>query len=116
LRLRFKVPCFPQKPVDTTGAGDGFWSGILFALKQKLDGSNDLWSLNERDLYQIGIIGNAVGTIATQGKGAIPCYPSLNELIRFLQSELCLPTNDYLAIPFEELDETFFREQKTSSR
>ncbi len=64
------VPGFTVKPVDTTGAGDGFVAGLLAGL---LD--CDLhWEAGtlERALR----LGNAVGALTTTQKGAIPALPT----------------------------------------
>lgn len=63
------------KPVDTTGAGDAFFAGVLTKLSQK---SKDGWTaeyLNEALHF-----GNVCGALNTQGKGAIAHLPTLKEI------------------------------------
>lgn len=60
-------------PLDTTGAGDGFYSFILYSLDKK-----------ETDFKEILRKANAVGALVTQTKGAVDAVPSLEELDKFL--------------------------------
>lgn len=67
------------KPVDTTGAGDGFVAGMLVRLAAARDRE---WPPAE--LAEAFAFANAVGALATTRKGAIPAMPSLdavNELM-----------------------------------
>ncbi|MCX6358890.1 MAG: PfkB family carbohydrate kinase [Armatimonadetes bacterium] len=66
-------------PVDTTGAGDGFVAGMLVRLAAARHSD---WPSSE--LAGVFAFANAVGALATTGKGAIPALPSLadvNELM-----------------------------------
>lgn len=66
------------KPVDTTGAGDAFVSGLLAGLSQSSD-----W---KKESVLVGIIrkANASGALATTQKGAMSALPSKEELETFL--------------------------------
>ncbi|MHA1212141.1 MAG: carbohydrate kinase family protein, partial [Candidatus Heimdallarchaeota archaeon] len=66
------IPSFNVPVVDTTGAGDGFNVGIIFGLAQG------------KNLEEAGIIGNAVGALVIQKKGAMTALPTLTELREFL--------------------------------
>ena len=67
--------CAPDlKPVDTTGAGDAYYAGVLYTL----------------DTEGIGSVVNAVkrgcvcGTLTTQKKGAIEAFPDLTAIAEYL--------------------------------
>lgn len=66
------------KPVDTTGAGDAFVSGLLAGLSQEAD-----WQ-NEAKLVNIVRQANASGALATTAKGAMSALPNKAELDAFL--------------------------------
>ncbi len=79
--LFIKVPTYPLKPMDTTGAGDAFYSYFLYSLDKGLDLSN------KEDIYSALKRANVVGGIATSKKGAIDVAPSLEEIEVFLKSK-----------------------------
>lgn len=66
-------------PVDTTGAGDAFYSYCLFELNKKIG----LIDSNE-NIIKMLTYANAVGAIATQKKGAIGVVPTIAELNKYL--------------------------------
>ncbi|MFD1804979.1 aminoimidazole riboside kinase [Pasteurella oralis] len=68
----------PLQPVDTTGAGDAFVSGLLAGLSQV-----EIW---QKPTALIPIIqqANACGALATTAKGAMSALPNRAELDRFL--------------------------------
>ncbi len=68
------------KPVDTTGAGDAFVSGLLAGLSQV---SN--WKENDAVLVEVIRKANASGALATTAKGAMSALPNKAELEAFLQ-------------------------------
>ena len=72
--IKCQVPTFEVKPIDTTGAGDAFYSYILYSLDN-----------GELDYKKALISANAVGAIATQKKGATGVVPSLEELEAYLK-------------------------------
>lgn len=69
------VPGIDVKPVDTTGAGDAFYAGVL----TKLDGVDlkDLTALQLRELFRFG---NIAGGLTTLSKGAIASLPNLSDI------------------------------------
>ena len=69
-----KVETYPLKPVDTTGAGDAFYSYFLFAIDNGLNLDDE--SVIRSELYNA----NLIGGLATQKKGAINVVPTLSEL------------------------------------
>ena len=73
-----KVSSYPMKPVDTTGAGDAFYSYFLYELDKGLDLEN------EESIKKALKKANIVGGLATQKRGAIDVVPSIEELETFL--------------------------------
>lgn len=67
------------KPVDTTGAGDAFFAGVLTKLSRK---SKAEWTAQY--LTEALKFGNICGALNTQGKGAIAHLPSLEEVEKYL--------------------------------
>jgi fructokinase len=72
------VPGFKVKPVDTTGAGDGFVAGLLAGLVTTLQSWQDPATV-ETVLY----LANAVGALTTKKRGAIPSLPTRAEVEAF---------------------------------
>ncbi|MGY4676550.1 aminoimidazole riboside kinase [Pasteurella sp. P03HT] len=68
----------PLQPVDTTGAGDAFVSGLLAGLSQVKN-----WK-NPTALTPIIRQANACGALATTAKGAMSALPTRTELEQFL--------------------------------
>jgi sugar/nucleoside kinase (ribokinase family) len=88
LRFRDRTgskPTFTKcKTIDTTGAGDAFLGGFLFSLLSK-----NLGSLDELDwhlLEEMTVFSNAVASLSTQKKGAIPAMPGLDEINELLRT------------------------------
>lgn len=70
---------FHLKPVDTTGAGDAFYSYFLYRLDLGLDINNDI------DIKNTLLRANVVGGLTTQKKGAIDTAPKLEEVEQFIK-------------------------------
>ena len=77
-----KVSSFPLKPVDTTGAGDAFYSYFLYCFDQGLD------TTNEEQIIGALKRANVAGALATQKKGAIGIVPTNEEIDTFLKNQL----------------------------
>lgn len=75
------VASFAVKPVDTTGAGDGFVAGLLKGLVEHPHADQD-----EARLRDICRYANAVGALATTRRGAIPALPVARQVDRFLKA------------------------------
>ena len=75
-----KVPSYPLKPVDTTGAGDGFYSYFLYRFDQGFDIKDD------SQIIDVLKRANVTGGLATQKKGAIDIVPTLEEIEQFLKN------------------------------
>ena len=67
------------KPVDTTGAGDAFYAGVLSRLDKT---SPKDWT--EETLSAALAYGNVCGALNTLGHGAIDHLPSQEEVARWL--------------------------------
>lgn len=77
-----RVPGFAVKPVDTTGAGDGFVAGLLKGLLAH----PRAWQ-NPQQMADICRLANAVGALTTTQRGAIPALPDLDTVQTFLKSQ-----------------------------
>lgn len=71
---RKQIPSISVKPVDTTGAGDAFYAGVL----TKLDGVSG--EMTEEILNRALCFGNVCGALNTLGKGAIDNLPDLESI------------------------------------
>lgn len=78
--FRGTVSGFSVKPVDTTGAGDGFVAGLLRGLLINQDALHA-----ESGLRAVCRFANAVGALTTTQLGAIPALPTLREVEAFLK-------------------------------
>lgn len=75
-----RLKTIPVKPVDTTGAGDAFYAGVL----AKLDClTREEWT--EEKLNATLRFANVCGALSTLGHGAIDALPSLRDVERALQ-------------------------------
>ena len=74
-----KEKTFPLKPVDTTGAGDAFYSYFLASLVNEPDFIND----DERIKHYL-LRANVTGGLTTLKKGAIGSAPTEKEIDNFL--------------------------------
>lgn len=66
-------PAYPTRVVDTTGAGDSFDAGFLYAY------------LNGRDIPDCMRLGNAVGALSVQRAGGVQNCPTLAEALRVIE-------------------------------
>lgn len=74
-----RIPSIKVTPVDTTGAGDAFYGGVL----SKLDKiSPSRWT--EETLDSAFAFANVCGALNTLGRGAIDCLPDLQTVLRTL--------------------------------
>ncbi|PQM34402.1 putative fructokinase-7 [Prunus yedoensis var. nudiflora] len=67
------------KPVDTTGAGDAFVSGVLNSIASDLS----LFQ-NEQGLREALLFANACGALTVTERGAIPAMPTREAVLRCL--------------------------------
>lgn len=72
--------CAKVKAVDTTGAGDGFIGAFLWCLHRDGVTAEKIEELNGDKLQEYLKFANAFCGISVQKKGAIPSYPTLEEM------------------------------------
>ncbi len=73
---------FDIKVVDTTGAGDSFFGGMLYCLSRKAD----VFDFTHEELESYVKFSNAVATLCVSKRGAIPALPTLPEVNSLLNS------------------------------
>ncbi|KAG2332975.1 hypothetical protein Bca4012_017349 [Brassica carinata] len=76
-----KVGGVKVKPVDTTGAGDAFVSGLLNSLASDLTLLTD-----EKKLREVLFFANACGAVTVTERGAIPAMPTMDAVQELLSS------------------------------
>lgn len=75
------VPSVSVKPIDTTGAGDGFVAGLLAGIVDDPRVLDDDSALTEHCRFA-----NAVGAITTTARGAIPSLPTRGQVDAMLSN------------------------------
>lgn len=68
---------YDVKTIDTTGAGDAFWAGVLLRL---LESGKPVSSLTNDEITDILSFANAIGSLVTTKRGAIAAIPSREEI------------------------------------
>ncbi|WP_379134219.1 carbohydrate kinase [Paenibacillus sp. sgz500958] len=76
--LSGNVPSYPVKPVDTTGAGDGFMGAFIYQL---LEAGKPAVEWTKEELETALSFANAAGALATTRKGAIASLATLEEIL-----------------------------------
>jgi len=69
----YRIPAYPAKVVDTTGAGDSFVAGFLYGLEQGYP------------VTECAILGNVCGSVAVEHLGASGHYVSTEEITMRMQ-------------------------------
>ena len=75
------VPGFQSDAVDTTGAGDSFWGGVLTCLSESGKRPGEL-TLAEATRF--ARFGNAVAALCVRKRGAIPAMPAREDVLALL--------------------------------
>lgn len=70
-------PTFNADTIDTTGAGDAFFGGIIYSY---IKSGKKVDEINADDINEFLTFANAAGTIVTTRKGALMSMPSLEEI------------------------------------
>lgn len=96
---------FPHAPVDTTGAGDGFWAAFLYTFSRCVEPQKLGRTIPAHMLYRMGLFANAVGTLTTQSRGAIPSLPDIQQVDTFLLEALARVEQTGLRASYTELRE-----------
>ena len=71
------VPGFKVRTIDSTGAGDAFFAGILYMI---LEEERDITRWEQSRVQDAVRFANAIGALVTTRKGAIPAMPNLSEV------------------------------------
>ncbi|KAI4351833.1 hypothetical protein L6164_006143 [Bauhinia variegata] len=80
--FRGRVTGVKVKPVDTTGAGDAFVSGMLYSIA-----SDSTIFQDEKRLRKALYFANVCGAITVTERGAIPALPTKEAVLQFLLEE-----------------------------
>lgn len=78
----YSAQAYDVATIDTTGAGDCFFAGILHNL---LDFGVEIRNLQDEQINYMLEYANAIGSLATTKKGAIPAIPSHEEIVRCMK-------------------------------
>lgn len=71
------LPTYDTKVVDTTGAGDAFFGGLLYMIAKS---GLDVAELSKKDIEGFIDFSNAVGAACASKRGGIPAMPTLEEV------------------------------------
>ena len=74
--------------VDTTGCGDGFTSGMLAKLLEKIKQSKDIFALDCQEMKDILTFASAAGALTATKRGVIPSLPTQEEIQRLLMKQI----------------------------
>ena len=80
------IKAFKTKAVDTTGAGDSFWGGVLCGI---LSLNKPIEKLEWEEIRKCAVLGNAVAGLCVQKRGGIPAIPSKEEVLALMQKSGC---------------------------
>lgn len=80
------IKAFKTKAVDTTGAGDSFWGGVLCGI---LSLNKPIEKLEWEEIRKCAVLGNAVAGLCVQKRGGIPAIPSKEEVLALMQKSEC---------------------------
>lgn len=80
-QIEVQVKGKDRKPVDTTGAGDSFWGGILSRLALNNVKPADLTEAQAEEYLKFA---NAVAGLCVEKRGAIPAMPTLEQVMNEL--------------------------------
>lgn len=74
--------------VDTTGCGDGFTSGMLAKLLEKIKQGKDIFRLDCQEMKDILTFANTAGALTATKRGVIPSLPTQKEIQRLLMKQI----------------------------
>lgn len=80
------IKAFKTKAVDTTGAGDSFWGGVLCGI---LSLNKPIEKLEWEEIRKCAVLGNAIAGLCVQKRGGIPAIPSKEEVLALMQKSGC---------------------------
>jgi len=82
----YTAPAYDVNTIDTTGAGDCFWGGLMHCLLKSGKSLNSLRELTNEEILYMLEFSNAIGSLATSKKGAIPAIPTIEEIENCIKS------------------------------
>ena len=77
------VPAFPAETIDTTGAGDAFFGGLLTCLLESGKHPSDV-TLKEAEAF--AGYANAAASLCVEKRGAISAMPTHDEIVKRMRS------------------------------
>ncbi|MCI1306227.1 MAG: carbohydrate kinase [Lachnospiraceae bacterium] len=81
--LEVTEPGMSGEAVDTTGAGDSFWGGILYEFLAKNLSPDGIDRKTAQEMLRFA---NTVAGLCVQKRGAIPAMPTLEEVMRAMNA------------------------------
>ena len=76
------IKAFQTHAVDTTGAGDSFWGGVLCSI---LSINKPVEKMEWEEIRKCAVLGNAVAGLCVQKRGGIPAIPMKEAVFEFMQ-------------------------------
>ena len=76
------IKAFQTHAVDTTGAGDSFWGGVLCSI---LSMNKNVEKMEWEEIKTCAVLGNAVAGLCVQKRGGIPAIPTKEAVLGFMQ-------------------------------
>ena len=76
------IKAFQIHAVDTTGAGDSFWGGVLCSI---LSMNKNVEKMDWEEIKKCAVLGNAVAGLCVQKRGGIPAIPTKEAVLGFMQ-------------------------------
>ena len=76
------IKAFKTNAVDTTGAGDSFWGGVLCSI---LSINKPIEKMEWEEIRKCAVLGNAVAGLCVQKRGGIPAIPTKEAVFEFMQ-------------------------------
>ena len=76
------IKAFQTHAVDTTGAGDSFWGGVLCSI---LSMNKNVEKMEWEEIKKCAVLGNAVAGLCVQKRGGIPAIPTKEAVLGFMQ-------------------------------
>jgi len=86
--VSFEFPTFEVDCIDTTGAGDAFFGGVLVNLVERMKKDLPVFGIDRETAEGIMRFACACGAITVTKKGVIPALPTRAEVETFLKSRL----------------------------
>jgi fructokinase len=87
---RVRVPAPVARVVDTTGAGDGFTSALLFGLTRRYADAAALVGASREALEELATFACVVGSRVVETLGAVPGLPRADEVAALMPADLRL--------------------------